>query len=513
MQPLPANPRWGLYFLLNGCFVMTVLLLAGIGGSPNPRILHVILLFAVCSTPCIDLDGLNGKFVMPSLFLAFYFVSFGLLDFVHLAKGLSSEAAPSIFSKTEGVILAGGIMLTLGYRAVMTLGSTTQRTSQERDWSMRTIVIVGISMWLIGTIELFYWNVFLIPDNSPEAAKKGLEALGPFGTAALLVARMFQPFGILLMAYAWRAVRSQFLFVLIIVAVVVQVILGFVINVKSEAMIAGILVIITYVLIEGRLPITWLVGAVLYGMVVFPIFTAARAEIHGNRQIARATILEDLGHVLSLAIAAEDRVNTGQGRAQTFLERTSVRGSVQMIVDKTGVDVDFQHGRTLTPLLATFIPRFIWSDKPGVDTGRVVNKEFHVTEAEYSDTYISPSIPGELYWNFGWPGICVGMAIIGAALGYLGQRYNLAKARTVTGLLVVVLTTKQVIVSLEGSFSPEYVVWLRSLGAIAVLHLLFAKVLVRSQPSTTKTAIPAGHSAATLLERPAKLNRYPNLLG
>src|SRR5271166_1195355 len=246
MQPPPRRLRIGLYFLVNAGFVLTVLALAGIGGSSNPRILHLILLFAVCSTPILDLDGLNGQYVMPSLFLAFYFVSFGLLDFLNLGKGLSSEASPSLFSKTEGVILAGGVMLTLGYRAAMLFGAKSKVSGQARDWPMKSIVVIGISMWIIGTLELFYWNIILIPDSSAEAAKKGLETAGTYGTAVLLVARMLQPFGILLMAYAWRLTHSRLLFFLIIVAVVVQVVLGFAMNVKGEAMIAGILVIVTY---------------------------------------------------------------------------------------------------------------------------------------------------------------------------------------------------------------------------------------------------------------------------
>jgi hypothetical protein len=512
MQSPPRRPRIGLYLLLNGGFVLAVLALAGIGGSSSPRILHLILLFAVCSTPVIDLDGLNGRYVMPSLFMGFYFVSFGLLDFMNLGKGITSEATPQLFSKTEAVILAGAVMLAVGYRTAMLFGGRSVAAREERTWSMNTVLVIGISMWIIGTSELFYWNVILVPDNNAETSIKALAALGPYSTLALLLAGMFQPFGILLIAYAWRTTRSRLLFVLVVFAVVVQVVLGFVMNVKSEAMLAGILVIVTYVLIDGRLPVIWLVGALLYGMVVFPIFVAARAEIHGSRQIARTTILEDLAHTVELAIAAEDRVDKAGG-TQTLLERTSVRGSLQMIVQKTGIDVDFQHGATLTPLLATFIPRVIWSDKPDVATGRVVNKVFHVTEAEYSDTYISPSIPGELYWNFGWAGTFFGMGLIGAAVGYLGQRFNLAKAKTVTGLLVTVLTIKQVIVSLEGTFSPEYVVWFRSLGAIAVLHWLFAKTTVCSLLASTAQPTPSTDRPASVpAARVPALNPFPNLL-
>jgi hypothetical protein len=476
MQWLPPKPRISLYVALNAAFIVVVLLLSSIGGAANPRIAYLILLFAVCSTPVIDLDGLNGKFVLPSLYLAFYFVSFGLLDLVNLAKGISSETAPSILSATEGVLLAGSVMITLGYRTAMAWVRSTPQTSSARDWPINTILGIGILWWIVGTAGTYILNVYIVTDNSIEASNKGFELMGPYGTTAFMLATMIQPIGILLIAYAWRLRRSLFLLALVITLVIVQVLLGFVINVKSTAMIGGILVILTFVLVDGRLPIPWLIAAVLYGILIYPIFVAARAEIHGKGLIARASILGNLEHVVELAIAAEDRNNGPGEHAQSLLERTSVRASVQMIVQRTGVDVKFQNGNTLTPLLATFVPRIIWSDKPTVATGRVVNKEFRVTEADFWDTYISPSIPGELYWNFGWPGILVGMALIGGALGVLGHRCNLAERKSVTNLLVVAVTIKQVIVGMEGTFSPEYVVWFRSLGAIGILHLLFAKV-------------------------------------
>jgi hypothetical protein len=508
MRWLPPTPRISLYVALNAAFVVAVLLLASIGAAANPRILYLILLFAVCSAPIIDLDGLNGRFIMPSLYLGFYFVSFGLIDFANLATGISSETFSSIFSATEGVILAGSIMMTIGYRTAMALGTKrTSKASPTRDWSINTILCIGVSWWIIGTAGTYILDVYIVTDNSIEASKKGFEVMGPYGTTAFMLATMIQPISILLIAYVWRLRRSKFLLVLVITVVVVQVLLGFVINIKSTAMIGGILVILTFILIEGRLPIPWLVAAVLYGILIYPVFVAARTEIHGKGMISRASILGDLGHVVELAIAAENRDNGPGEHAQSLLERTSVRASVQMIVQRTGVEVKFQNGHTLTPLLATFVPRIIWSDKPDVATGRMVNKEFRVSEADFWDTYISPSIPGELYWNFGWPGVLIGMAVIGGALGTLGQRCNMAERKSVTNLLVVAVTIKQVIVGMEGTFSPEYVVWFRSLGAIGILHLMFAKIPIPEQRSinTEQHAPPAR-------PRLSSLKPFPNLL-
>jgi hypothetical protein len=507
MRWLPPTPRIILYAALNTAFVLAVLLLASIGGSANPRIAYLILLFAVCSTPIIDVDGLNGKFVLPSLYLVFYFVSFGFLDLVNLAKGVSSEAAPSIFSATEGVLLAGSIMMTIGYRTATVWGRRTPQPSLARDWSINTILGIGVLSWIIGTVGTYILNVYIVTDNSIEASNKGFETMGPYGTTAFMLVTMIQPIGILLIAYAWRVRRSLYLLLLVITVVIVQVLLGFVINVKSTAMIGGILVILTFILVEGRLPLPWLVAAVMYGLFVYPIFVAARGEIHGKGLISRASILGNLGHVVELAIAAENREASRGEHAQSFLERTSVRASVQMIVQHTGVDVNFQYGHTLTPLLATFIPRIIWSGKPDVATGRVVNREFRVSEADFWDTYISPSIPGELYWNFGWPGVLIGMVVIGGALGSLGQRCNLAERKSVTNLLVVAVTIKQVIVGMEGTFSPEYVVWFRSLGAIGILHVMFAKI-----PIVVRTSANIEQHASPAQSRLSPLKPFPNLL-
>ena len=47
------------------------------------------------------------------------------------------------------------------------------------------------------------------------------------------------------------------------------------------------------------------------------------------------------------------RQHTGRARAQTFFERSSLLGSLEVIVNKTGREVPLEQGYTLTPILAT----------------------------------------------------------------------------------------------------------------------------------------------------------------
>jgi hypothetical protein len=155
-------------------------------------------------------------------------------------------------------------------------------------------------------------------------------------------------------------------------------------------------------------------------------------------------------------------------------------------------------GATLTPIPAAFIPKLLWPDKPNVAVGQVFNKEFHIGEA---DTYISPSHIGELYWNFGWPGIVLGSALIGLVLGVVGMRCGAFPHASLTRLLVVVVTIYAFAIGSEGSIAVAIVPWIRSMTAIGILHWLFARrtAIVRSQAAEhTLGAAMSGSGAARL---------------
>src|ERR1700743_1826569 len=147
MDWLPPIPRSGLYAGVNAAFIVCVLVLAAIGGFVNPRVMYLIVLFAICSTPIIDIDRLNGALFMPSFYLAFYFVSFGVLALTRLPQGISSESLPSLISATEAAIIAGVLMVVAGYRAAIALASSKRATSAGRDWPMPTILLVGVAIW------------------------------------------------------------------------------------------------------------------------------------------------------------------------------------------------------------------------------------------------------------------------------------------------------------------------------------------------------------------------------
>lgn len=502
--------------MLNLTFALLIGIAYAASGLPDPRLLYLILLFALCSTAVIYTDGLNGRYALCGLFMLVYFVSYGLVDLGNLFMGgapAGAQAPPpagGILSKTEMVILLGGVLWVCGYGAVVVVSDARRIARSARDWSKLTILLVGSIFWAVGTYATYRWYVYIVPDTTNEVVRKGLGSISTLTASAYILAQMLQPLGILLLAYALRAFRSSYLLPAMIGIVVLQVLLGFVVDIKGMAMQGGILVIITSVLVDGRIPKAWVAAGLIFVVFAFPVFQAYRTAIHGERGLARTAVIENFAKVLELTLAAEDKTNSGRDRAQTFWERSSVKGSTEMVVEKTGQSVAFQHGYTLTPLWAAFVPKIIWPDKPDVQTGQLVNKAFHVTDSD--DVYISPSHLGELYWNFGWTGAAVGMALIGAICGWIGARFNLAEFRTVTRILVTVVTIKQLIVGFEGTIASTYVVWLRSLLAIGLLHLMFARVpalsrLVQSRNPRADSARNRGSEDRARGERP-----FPNLL-
>jgi hypothetical protein len=497
-----ASSRIALFVGANLLFWLLLGVGFSIGGQSNPRILYLVLLFALCSSTLIDLDGLNGRYSLLAIFLVAFFMFYGVEDVSHLLEGGYGGEMESI-TKTEAVILVGGLMLVLGFRTAVTFHNPIRfKTGTSADWPLRSILIVGIVLWLIGVAATYYWYFFVVKDKSLEGTKS-IATLNPWLVAGLISGQQLAPLSTLLITYGWRLTKRLDILALVLLFVAVQVFLGFVIDTKVMALTGGVLVILTIVFAEGRISKLWVGYVIVFVFVAFPVFQAYRAVVGGG-DVSRVQVLENFAKTFDAVLAAEDKANSGRERAQTFFERLSMKDSVRMIVQGTENGVPFQHGYTLTPIIASFVPRIIWSDKPDVPVGRMVNKAFHVTEQE--ETYISPSHLGDLYWNFAWPGVIVGMALIGALAGFI-SRFNLREHRSVTRLLVMALTVEFMIHGFEGGLAASYVVWLRCMAAVGLMHLVFARKSVRTEQQAPRAELIEA-AAGGWVTAP----KFPNLL-
>ncbi|HUI59826.1 MAG TPA: hypothetical protein VLX90_06370 [Steroidobacteraceae bacterium] len=528
-MPASARRRAVVYLALNGTFLVASVALSMSRDGSTGTLIYLVMLFALCTAPILLLDGLNGRYALLGIFTAMYFVFFGALDATGLLLGGAAPPGGGNFiSEAELGILCGAAAALLGYRIGVALVRPLPAGSAVYDWRPATILIVGMLVWLIGSAAIVYFQVFIVPEKTNIATARGLAALGPVLTFAVMLGQMIEPMGLVILAYGYARYRSVPWLLLVLTMVAAQVAVGFVSDIKAVAMLAGILVILARLLIDNRLPKGWMLGGAVLLLFSFPLFQAYRADVVGARGLNHFQALMHLDKVLEVVIANRDKVTErpGDERSQTFFERASLKGNVEMAFEHTGIDTPFRQGDTLVGLLVAFIPRLIWPDKPDVAVGQLFNKEFIRTGDP--DTYISPSHLGELYWNFGWPGILFGMTFIGALLGFVAAKCNMAEGRSVTRLLVLLATVKYACLGFEGSIAIAYIVWLRSLGAIALLHLMlarqrtFASGRLGDPPQTPGHAaqarlpgsLPAAGTAAAAALIPCKVPapRYPNLL-
>lgn len=217
---------------------------------------------------------------------------------------------------------------------------------------------------------------------------------------------------ILAAGVAWLRDRDPRLRRALIAMLAVQVPLGFVTGVKGDSVLA--LVLLLLAAIAYRRPIPWkplgIAVLVLIG-VLLPANNAYRDSLRTRGHSVAASIRS----LVDPSIYRPDRT---LGSAVTYLfSRFREIDHVALIEHDTPSLFAYGDGSnyTLLPLIIA-VPRALWHGKPVLDTA-----------GQFARTYwqIPPSIHtsqpltqvGDLYRNFAWPGVIVGMLVWGALIG------------------------------------------------------------------------------------------------
>jgi hypothetical protein len=267
--------------------------------------------------------------------------------------------------------------------------------------------------------------------------------------------------------------------------------------------------------VDNRPPMAWIAAGLAFAAVVFPVMQASRI-VMGEMGVNRLQALQEINRIVSLSISSREEVETGrqQERSQTLLERTYIKYNVEQVMDHVGVDLPFLNGSSLSDLPYLFVPRLIAPDKVHVPIGQLYT---HKIDKSEQDTYISVSHISEWYWNFGWPGIAFGMSLTGVMLGFVGARSSLEQGVTLTRVMILVATVQSMCLGFEGEIPSTYSVWLRSIAAILLLHMLLARDPAKSDAASSdreriaqRDLRLAGGRAIKL--QPSAPQRFPNLM-
>jgi hypothetical protein len=111
-------------------------------------------------------------------------------------------------------------------------------------------------------------------------------------------------------------------------------------------------------------------------------------------------------------------------RQQTLLSRVTTFNQLSQIGYLAKRD-GFRNGQTLDYLGYAFIPRFLWPEKPAIAKGAWFALEIgqaHQRPDGRITNSVAMTIPGELYLNFGWPGVLLGCLVFGGLFAVFWTR-------------------------------------------------------------------------------------------
>lgn len=151
----------------------------------------------------------------------------------------------------------------------------------------------------------------------------------------------------------------------------------------------------------------------LYVGVIAPVVMASRMGPADQRESAMNRIMRTYSR-------GEYQDDAGaEKQLPRYLERafdTTATACIYGEVDRTG----FMYGEGMSYLIYALVPRVIWPEKPIMTRGAWFTEYLgQATSEESATTSLGQTAPGELYWNFGWSGVVIGMILIGAMMGKL----------------------------------------------------------------------------------------------
>lgn len=483
----PKARRKYLLFLIVNLAMLTLIVIALASNKQAEwrTGLYVEILFFICTLPLIFATSYRGKASLLLVFLAYYFATFALKDLSDLFSGIPMALIHSNTLLTGGeiAILLGVLCYIVGYVATIAILPDRRSGVMAMDWSPKPIAILGIVFWAVGFYITAVWQ-FGIGDFYSGASIN--ISIGGF----LSLLRMLQPMGTILLIYLFLNLRNRSVLIVLIITMLADFALGFLGDSKEIAFRDPLLYILGVLMLKERVPAVESVLFVLIAGITFNYFATYRTILHSSHQ-SRQNALENIGSELDKVTnkkkTAGKRFSEG---LDYFASRITLKHNVELLVLKVGKKVDYLGGYTLKPILYAFIPRLIIPDKQdSAEAGLLFNRE--ILKSGARNTYISMSQLGELYWNFGWTGIIIGMMTIGGIMGLTATLVRLDTNPTLPKFLLLLITIYLLALRFEGAIAMTYIVWARTLVMLLLIHFFVPKKIDDSSLSENTTASPA----------------------
>jgi hypothetical protein len=172
---------------------------------------------------------------------------------------------------------------------------------------------------------------------------------------------------------------------------------------------------IAVIVVHRRIRLRWLLAGFLLISLFYPIGQFQREVILQGNTRGAAWALRRPGEVVAKTtrfVGSQDFVKLFITGSSSTMVRFDGLGIASLIVRDVPGRVPFQGGWSLGQIFLAYIPRLVWKDKPLLTSGGWVTENFAGGPGVLSST--GSTWVGEFWFNFWWPGVVIGMLLMGS---------------------------------------------------------------------------------------------------
>ncbi len=346
----------------------------------------------------------------------------GMMDF--------KSIAPWDVAAGQGVTLVGLIMMLLGFYMPVGKGLASMAPKPRYDWSPNAALGVALIMIPLG------WTVFLGGQFGLIPKRAGSGVLGQLASA------VFYGIALLTIVYIRYRLRSALLLLLLLIPPTMA--FNFFTGSKRLFLTALAMVAIPYIVHDRRIRTSWVVAGVATLVVLYPVAQFYREVVQRGYTLTSIEVLSNPGRALG-AIAAftsgVDPLEYLKVGFQATGHRLNALTLPCIIVRDTPDVVPYQGGWSIGYVFLSYIPRVLWPGKPDTTIGQWITDNYGAGPHIKSNT--GPSWIGEFYFNFGYPGVIVGMLVMGLFFRVL-QEICFQPSAAIPFLLIAVVVLYEV---------------------------------------------------------------------
>ncbi len=339
------------------------------------------------------------------------------------------DKPPTIILKGIVAIYLGFTFLLIGYSyPVKNFAKWTDYPIFNTPISLKRFLPLAIILTLVSMIvaTLFFDKMGVDLSDSSSISKKRHFEVEEGSYSSLGYYRMFMDiiepiFYVMFIYFLQNKVKlfsalGLFLFLLFFLNMAYP----FIVSSRTNAMYVLINIGLIYHYLKGGIKIRQIIPIVALASVVLVIMTTLRESHAKERSSTEVSTNPLVIMVTSLNFLGVDKTSH--------------------IIDRMPEKMQFQFGETLILWILAPIPREYWPQKPEMTEGRVIGEFIYEKRDSNSEGGgVPPGFIAELYLNFWYVGIVLGMFIFGLALRVFYDAFKSVRGISIFGMVIYIL--------------------------------------------------------------------------